>query len=114
MKILVCDDIPDRCAEAVDKIREAGQPEPGILVDKDLTTELTRLFEKVRKCMDEPTTYKAGDQSPFDEADIVILDNKLTELELAWARLTAESIAGYVRAFTAAPYVISLNMNEDV
>jgi hypothetical protein len=114
MKILVCDDIPDRCAEAVDKIREAGQPDPVILVDKDLTSELTKLFENVRKCMDDPANYNAGNQSPFDEADIVILDNKLTELELAWARLTAESIAGYVRAFTAAPYVVSLNMNEDV
>jgi hypothetical protein len=114
MKVLVCDDIPDRCAEAVDKIRESGQTDPAVLVDKDLTTELTKLFENVRKCMDDPVNYKPGDESPFDGADIVILDNKLTELKLSWTRLTAESIAGYVRAFTEAPYVVSLNMNEDV
>lgn len=114
MKVLVCDDIPDRCAEAVDKIREGGQPEPAVLVDKDLTEELTKLFENVRSCMDDPTNYKTGEKSAFDDADIVILDNKLTELKLTGTRLTAESIAGYVRAFAAAPYVVSLNMNEDV
>jgi hypothetical protein len=114
MKILVCDDIPARCEEVVASILEAGQPTPAVLVEKALTTELERFFRNIRIWMDQPSSYGPGDESPFDGADIVIIDNNLAHLEVTGARLTAESIAGYIRAFTAAPYIISLNKNPDV
>ena len=46
--------------------------------------------------------------------DIVILDNNLAELTIPGARHTAESIAGYIRAFTNIPYIVSLNKNPDI
>jgi hypothetical protein len=64
--------------------------------------------------MENPENYRCADNSPFDTADIVILDNNLTHLENSGPPLTAESIAGYVRAFTKASYVVSLNLNPDV
>ena len=44
----------------------------------------------------------------------MIVDNNLTGLELDGARLTAETIIGYLRAFTDVPYIISLNKNLHV
>jgi len=115
MRVLVCDDIERRCAEVVDSIREAGQPNPQVLVGPDLTEELSKLFASIREYMaDDATTYKGADRSPFDDADIIILDNNLTHLHVTGARLTAESIAGYIRAFTEASYIVSLNKNPDV
>ena len=46
--------------------------------------------------------------------DVVVLDNNLADLQHSGALHTAEAIAGYVRAFTDIPYVVSLNKNSDV
>src|SRR5947199_134001 len=49
-----------------------------------------------------------GDQSPktdFDDYDIIVLDNNLSTLGIKGARLTAEAIAGYIRAITNSPCV---------
>ena len=43
-----------------------------------------------------------------------MLDNNLTHLNFSGTRLTAESIAGYIRAFTTGTYIISINKNPDV
>lgn len=114
MKILVCDDQQDRCDEIVGKIREAGQPAPKVLVGQNLTKELKNLFKSVSTCLDAPQNYIPVANPAFDDVDIVILDNNLAHLEIEGTRLTAESIAGYIRAFTAAPYIVSLNKNPDV
>jgi hypothetical protein len=63
--------------------------------------------------LDAPEKCEALPANPFDQS-IVILDNNLTLLEVAGAPLTAESVAGYLRAFTRADYIISLNLNSDV
>ena len=116
MKVLVCDDEEDHCKEVERAIGDAGQPDIEVvsLVKGALVGELEKLFDNVKKCMDDPKSYKLGDQLSFDTADVVILDNNLANLEIKGTRLTAESIAGYVRAFTAAPYIVSLNKNPDV
>lgn len=114
MKILVCDDQQDRCDDIVGKIQEAGQSVPKKLVGENLTEELKNLFKNVKTCLDAPKNCKSAANLAFDDADIVILDNNLAHLEVEGTRLTAESIAGYVRAFTAAPYIVSLNKNPDV
>lgn len=114
MKILVCDDIQSRCDQAVHKIREGADLDPRTLVEGDLTAALTKLFDNVRNWIKDPTSYKPNYDTPFDDVDIVVLDNNLAELKVTGARLTAESIAGYIRAFTRVPYIISLNMNPDV
>lgn len=114
MNVLVCDDIQLRCNEIVSKIREGGQGQPLSLAAEKLTTELQSLFTSIQKWIDRPTQYKDTEKTAFDEVDIVILDNNLAHLAVTGARLTAESIAGYIRAFTTATYIISLNMNPDV
>lgn len=114
MRILVCDDEQFRCDQIVKSIREAGLPKPEQLVGKDLTTQLKTLFNNVKACFVSPVNYKPGGKLAFDDADIVILDNNLAHLEVEGTRLTAESIVGYVRAFTTASYIVSLNKNPDV
>lgn len=114
MKILLCDDQTERRDEFVGAIRSGGQLEPNVLLGSDLTEELKSLFEYVKGCLNDPRNCKPDKKFVFDDMDIVILDNNLAHLEVAGARLTAESIAGYIRAFTKARYVISLNKNPDV
>jgi len=116
MKVLVCDDLKDRCKEVVQKIRDAGQSDLDItsLTEKDLTRELGALFEKVDACLTNSKGGKVVNKLYFDDFDLVIIDNNLSQLAIKGTRLTAESVAGYVRAFTNAPYVVSLNKNPDV
>jgi hypothetical protein len=116
MKVLVCDDLTNRSKEVVDAIAEASQTHVQVesLVEDALTEELTTLFENVEGCLTDPKNYKAIHKFPFDDTDLIILDNNLAQLHVKGTRLTAESIAGYIRAFTAVPYIISLNKNPDV
>ncbi len=114
MRVLVCDDEQRRCEEIVKEVRETKQANPEALFEKELKGELAKLFKDIRSCLDNPAQFKRTGKTAFDGADIVILDNNLAHLEVEGARLTAESIAGYVRAFTKATYVISLNLNPDV
>jgi len=115
MNVLVCDDDQELCDEIVHNIQEAIGEKPRELVGKNLTDELTKFFKNIKGCLslDAPETCEALPANPFDES-IVILDNNLTLLEVAGAPLTAESVAGYLRAFTRADYIISLNLNSDV
>lgn len=116
MKILVCDDLEDRCEEVVAAIEDAGQANVEItsLVGEQLRADLTKLFENVNVCLKEPKSYKTPDKLSFDDAHLVVLDNNLAHLGVKGARLTAESIAGYIRAFTVAGYIVSLNKNPEV
>src|SRR5207248_3391341 len=54
----------------------------------------------------------------FDDFDVLLLDNNLSHLhddnDKGGAPLTAESTAGYLRAFTRTCYIVSLNMNPAV
>lgn len=114
MKILVCDDEQKRCDQIVASIQKAGLPNPRQLVGTKFTTELKALFKNVKACLENPIAYKPSGKLAFDDVDIVIIDNNLALLEVEGTRLTAESIVGYVRAFTTAPYIVSLNKNPDV
>jgi hypothetical protein len=116
MKVLVCDDEEGLGRAIVEAIAEGapGNLEVSMLVGNGLTEELTRLFQRVQNCLDEPESYRSRNDLAFDEVDLAILDNNLAHLDIKGARLTAESIAGYVRAFTGVPYLVSLNKNPDV
>lgn len=115
MNILVCDDDQRLCDEIVHNIEESLGETPNRLVGPKLTTELTGFFKSIKRCLnvDAPENCTALPANPFDE-NVVILDNNLTLLDVEGAPLTAESIAGYLRAFTRADYIISLNLNSDV
>lgn len=114
MRILICDDIQERGKDTADFIHEASGQEPDLLVEKELTERLKEFFRNVRNYMAEPAKFEPKYETPFDNADLVFLDNNLAALEVEGTRLTAESIAGYIRAFTTAPYIVSLNINQDV
>lgn len=115
MKVLVCDDQKDRGEHVVATIHETTSGIEAIpLFGDDLTRALAQLFERVDSCINDPANFELRDELPFDTVDLGIFDNNLAQLEIKGARLTAESIVGYVRAFTACPYSISLNKNPDV
>lgn len=114
MKILVCDDLPDRCEEIAGRIRESTAQEPTELCGKNLTEQLEQLFKDISTCMNKPEGYRAAAKYAFDDVDVLVIDNNLAHLQTPGTRLTAESIAGYIRAFTNAAYIVSLNKNPDV
>lgn len=115
MKILICDDQDDR-AEEVNGMVAQGIPGAEItkLSGDELAGQLKRLFERVTLRLDSPDNAATTASLAFDNADIALIDNNLTHLDIGGARLTAESIIGYVRAFTSVPYIVSLNKNSDV
>lgn len=113
MKVLVCDDDMEQCRHTERAID--GRAEVTLLAGDDLTRALTALFEGVASMLDEGTCPKgqlAG--GFFDGFDLAVVDNNLTGLELGGARLSAEGVIGYLRAFTDVPYFVSLNKNPHV
>lgn len=113
MKVLVCDDIAAQSRQTQRAI--GSRAEVTVLAGEDLTRALTALFEGVASALDQGTCPKgqlAGGR--FDGFDLAVVDNNLTKLELGGARLSAEGIIGYLRAFTDVPYFVSLNKNPHV
>lgn len=113
MKVLVCDDKDERGLDVADSVRAAGQADVSQLTGDHLQKELTKLFDRVKQTQGDFTGY-VHERSRFDEADVLLLDNNLTLLKSDGPPMTAESIVGYIRAFTQAGYIVSLNMNPDV
>ena len=117
MKVLVCDDKEKDGKNTLDAI--AIQTAHTKLVFGDnLRAEIEKLFARVRTVLDNPESTFPGarsDPSVFEQDfDIVILDNNLSGLKIEGALHTAESIAGYIRAFAKIPYIVSLNKNPQV
>src|SRR5260370_14514017 len=114
MKILVCDDKADSRDNVVEALRGVGYT-PETLIDTALSDELTKLFARVESSTKGGAENYLHQPSRFDDVDILILDNNLAFLpNKGGPPLTAESIAGYIRAFTTTCYIVSLNMNLDV
>ncbi len=116
MKVLVCDDLPEGSSEFEDAIGEAAQPEVEIdrLFGGDLREQLNALIAGANDALQEGEGALELPKTKFDGADLVFLDNNLAHLGIAGARLTAESIAGYIRSFSSASYIVSINKNPDV
>lgn len=128
LKVLVCDDIEARGQETVNEISKARDKlaQTGIDIDiqtralfaDSLSEELKKLFEYIAKHLPPDDAELSECIHPFDHAafdcDIMFIDNNLAALDIKGARLTAEAVAGFVRAFTNARYLISLNKNPDV
>ncbi|MDE0332053.1 MAG: hypothetical protein OXL41_09310 [Nitrospinae bacterium] len=86
-----------------------------MLAGSELKDSLTSFFSAVSGVLNgDSNLSSASINSNFDGFDALIVDNNLTGLGLDSARLTAETIIGYLRAFTDAPYIISLNKNPHV
>ena len=116
-RILVCDDLDGDNQEFTNAIWEARQPgmEVKRVSGKDLAEAITDLIDDAEKVF-------AGDRCPGEvrsdrfngDVDLLVLDNNLAHLGIRGARLTAEAIAGYIRAFSPVPYVVSVNKNPNV
>ena len=78
-----------------------------------LEEALKALFKDIEGFL-EDSPHSSPVESPFDNQDLIVLDNNLTHLNVSGTRLTAESIAGYIRAFSTGTYIISINKNPDV
>ena len=113
MRILICDDKPSQCERTKKAIDSRGEVEG--LAGTRLKDGLTALFGSVSGVLNGSATSGERLQgTEFDGFDLVIVDNNLTGLELDGARLTAETIIGYLRAFTDSQYIVSLNKNLHV
>ena len=126
LKVLVCDDILKRGEDTVAEINKVRDKlmRVGIdfqireLFEKELSKEIKELFRHVKEQLPPVDTGQFENVGPFSHAkfdcDIVVIDNNLAALEIGGARLTAEAVAGFVRAFTGARYIVSLNKNPEV
>ena len=113
MKVLVCDDKNEQLELTKNVI--GANLEPTGLAGPDLKCELTKFFRWVSTVLNgDSSDCSEVSATVFDKFDLVILDNNLTELEMDGARLTAETIIGYLRAFTDIAYIVSLNKNPHV
>ena len=115
MKILVCDDLPENDDEFEAAIR-AAKPETFIkrLHCENLPRELNLLFENVENVLNAPDEPVLRETEFDQDYDLVFIDNNLAYLDIRGARLTAEAVAGYIRAFSSSRYIVSLNKNPDV
>ena len=113
MRALVCDDRLAQCDQTTRAIGSRSEVTP--LAGDAMKDALTELFEGIAQLLNgdgKPEEWQCP--SEFRGYDVAIVDNDLTVLELAGARLTAETIIGYLRAFTEIPYIVSLNKNLHV
>ena len=126
LKVIVCDDIRERGKDTIAEINKVRdrlvKADIGIQIQelfaKKLSKELTKLFEYVAKRLPSDDTGQSENVHPLNDAefdcDVVIIDNNLAALDIKGARLTAEAVTGFVRAFTNARYAVSLNKNPEV
>ena len=117
MKILVCDDREPNCTNLVETIQTAIGVDATVsgLSSTTLGEELKALFTRIELFLnDSSAPLSPVGKTQFHDYDLIVLDNNLTHLNLFGTRLTAESIAGYMRAFTNGKYIISVNKNPGV
>ena len=114
IKVLVCDDEKERCDQTVEIVSNRSGIDPEGLSEGGFTDALKQFFGAIRNYSGNPETAMPFPTSRFDGYDILILDNNLAGLKIEGARMTAESIAGYIRAFSNTPYNISLNKTPNV
>ena len=113
MKILVCDDKPREGNRTREAIGSHGDVE--VCVGTELQKTLKLFFRNVSKALNGSALPRDGiDVGKFSGYDLALVDNNLTGLDLGGPRLTAETIIGYLRAFTDMPYIVSLNKNLHV
>jgi hypothetical protein len=108
--MLACDDREAKAiVGAVSETKEAlgaAWVEPDTLEGDALTEQIKLFFAQVRSLLlgENPGPIN----SAFDNYDLILFDYGLTILKMD-IRLTADHVAGYLRAFSNTPYVVSLN-----
>jgi hypothetical protein len=116
VNILICDDLnPEGIEDRVNQAQAALGAEWNItsLTGEALGTAIQSLFDDVNKLLD-PNDGTQDVTTEFDGNSLILLDFGLTALKNLGVRLTAEHLAGYIRAFSTTPYVVSLNKLPNV
>ena len=108
LSVLVCDDVSRRGNEAVRGIQRVVGDTVNVhtLFGEKLGKEIAGFYEHT---VNPIMKSGKGSKSLFDEYDIVFLDSNLSEVHLAGFRLTAAAIVGYIRAFSSAKYIVTIN-----
>ena len=108
ISVLVCDDVPRRGTEAVTAIRRAAgsSVEVETRFGDDLQNEVVDFYKNT---VNPLMTGREGKRSTFDKFDIVFLDSNLSKIHLGGFRLTAAAIIGYIRAFSGAKLIVTIN-----
>ena len=115
MRILVCDDQEDGGEATVNQLKSASQGcEVEGLFGDGLRDALTALFSGISEFLRTGQDSSWEPITSFAGYDTAVVDNNLSGLEFAGARLAAETIIGYLRAFTDITYIVSLNKNPNV
>ncbi len=112
MNILICDDKLKQAEKTKREIISRGSV--NTLAGEELKETLTSFLGSVSSVLGGSIGTDSEFERSFDGLDVLIVDNNLTDLQMDGARLTAETIIGYLRAFTDTPYIISLNKNPHV
>ena len=113
MRILICDDMLSQFERTKKTIDSKGEVEG--LAGPRLTEGLKTLFQGVSRVLNGNSIPEKWEHAEvFNGYHLAIVDNNLTGLKLDGARLTAETIIGYLRAFTDSQYIVSLNKNLHV
>ena len=115
MNVLICDDLPeadDEFGEAVAAAKQGVTPKR--LRGDSLKHQLNALIQHADRLLSGDGEKSELEDTAFDDdIDLVILDNNLAGLRTEGTRLTAEAVAGYIRAFTSASYIVSVNKNPE-
>lgn len=116
-RTLICDDLKEGCDNAESKLRNVDNAREVTPLHGDaLRRVLETVFEVTTGLLqgEHPKAEKPEIPAKLRNIDLAIVDNNLAELAFGGARLTAEGIIGYLRAFTDIPYFVSLNKNPHV
>ena len=116
-KILICDDLKEGCDNATSKLQQVDNVDDVTpLYGDDLRRALEAVFKVTAELLqgDNPKAEEPEIPPELRKIDLAIVDNNLAELAFGGARLTAEGIIGYLRAFTDIPFFVSLNKNPHV
>ena len=108
LSVLVCDYVSRRGLEAVRAIQRVGGGaiEVDVRFGNDLEKEIGEFFDKT---VNPIMADGEGERTLFDGYDIVFVDSNLSEVQLGGFRLTAAAVVGYIRAFSRAKYVVTIN-----
>jgi len=110
LRVLICDDKKVAANQAVKEAKLGAGSE--VEIEALYGPKLADAIKQVSIAARSPT--KADIKTAFDSYDIVICDDNLSHLNELGVIITAESIIGYIRAFTKCGYIVSLNKNPNV
>ena len=114
LKILVCDDVAARGRRVVEEIQRGTDGCVDVDLQVSFGKDLTLKLDKFYKTSVETNLKNGGvEESVFDDFDIIVIDNNLSELQMRGFRLTADVVIGHIRAFSNCKVIVLLNKHRN-